>query len=285
MNAKTINLLTIVLGLWMSTSVAEAQVNQKWFHDLPSAQQAARKKGLPILIHFSATWCMPCQKMESNVLNQKVVKDFFGKNFIACKIDGEVYPELLDRYRIQTYPTDIVLNSKGQEIKRSQGDLDIVNYVQFVKTVVPPQQAQPKPRVIAAAPPKTIETGLDGFCPVTLKRSRKWVKGRAGLTSNFKGIQYRFVSQEVLDEFTANPASFAPKLLGCDPVVLAESHRAIPGQTRYGAFFDEKLFLFSNSENRTRFKKNPLEFTRIQHAVKTEDIIRTAIKPKESNPS
>lgn len=280
-NVFKLTIIAIGLSLTGSASVAQAQSEQTWFHDLSTAQRVAKEKNLPILVHFSATWCMPCQKMESAVLNQHVVKDYFGKNLIACKIDGDKYPELLSKYQIETYPTDILLDTTGREIKRNQGDLDIVDYVQFVKAAGPPQS----PRQILVYKPTTIETGLDGYCPVTLKRDRQWLRGKREFTAEHKGIRYHFMSKEICDSFKDHPETYAPKLLGCDPVILTETHRAIPGYTKYGAFFDEKLFLFSNAENRTRFKKNPLEFTRTQHVLKADEIIRTAIKPKESTES
>ena len=268
----------------LTPTVANAQTEQTWFHDLPSAQRVAKEKNLPLLVHFSAKWCIPCQKMEGSVLNQRVVKGFFGKQLIACKIDGDVYPELLTRYGIETYPTDLVLDPRGKELQRNQGDLNIVDYVEFVQAVIPKPAPETKPQTLIAKKPK-LGLGLDGYCPVTLKRSRKWTKGKPKFKANYKGIDYQFQSQKILDSFNSAPAEFAPKLLGCDPVVLTESHRAIPGFTKYGAFFDEKLFLFSSAENRTRFKKNPLEFTRTRHVLKADDIIRTAIQPKGSSSS
>ena len=280
MNSRN-SLRTLTTGfalVCLTANFANAQTYQTWFHDLASAQQVAKQKNLPVLVHFSAKWCIPCQKMEGNVLSQRVVKDFFGEKLIACKIDGDVHPELLARYQIETYPTDLVLDPLGHELQRNQGDLNIVDYVEFVRAVIPKPARNP----LIAKKPK-FETGLDGYCPVTLKRSRKWTKGKPEFTAIYKGIDYRFHSQEILDSFNNAPAEFAPKLLGCDPVILTESHRAIPGFTKYGAFFDEKLFLFSSAENRTRFKNNPLEFTRTRHVLKADDIIRTAIKPKESS--
>ena len=42
----------------------------------------------------------------------------------------------------------------------------------------------------------------------------------------------------------------APRLIGCDPVVFSETERAIPGSTRFGAYFEGDLFLFVSSATR-----------------------------------
>jgi len=48
--------------------------------------------------------------------------------------------------------------------------------------------------------------------------------------------------------------------------------KAVTGSIRYGAFFDERLYLFRSPENRDQFKKNPLKFTRIRSALKADQI-------------
>ena len=69
-----------------------------------------------------------------------------------------------------------------------------------------------------------------------------------------------------------NPSVYAPQDLGCDPIVLTADHKAVTGSIRYGAFFDQRLYLFRSAENRDYFKQNPLKFTHIRSAVKADQI-------------
>jgi YHS domain-containing protein len=72
--------------------------------------------------------------------------------------------------------------------------------------------------------------------------------------------------------FEQNPRRYAPQNLGCDPVLLLSDQRAISGRIQYGAFFDGNLYLFRSEDNRALFRKNPLRYTRIRHAVRVEEI-------------
>ena len=81
-----------------------------------------------------------------------------------------------------------------------------------------------------------------------------------------------------LVEFRNNPESFAPKLLGCDPVILWETDRAVAGSVEYGAFFDGELYLFKTEERRKQFKANPSRFNRLQHALKADQIEQTVMR-------
>lgn len=114
--------------------------------------------------------------------------------------------------------------------------------------------------------------GLEGFCPVRLHQSREWVLGRPELTAEHRGMVYRFASEQEREAFLADPAKYAPQNLGCDPVLLYSLQRAVAGDIQYGAFFDNQLYLFRSLDNKNEFKKNPLKFTRIRHAIRPQSI-------------
>jgi YHS domain-containing protein len=60
--------------------------------------------------------------------------------------------------------------------------------------------------------------------------------------------------------------------LGCDPIVLTKEGKAIAGRIQYGAFFDQRLYLFKSQENRELFKKSPLQYIEIRSALKADQI-------------
>ncbi|MBL8818670.1 MAG: hypothetical protein JNL58_21765, partial [Planctomyces sp.] len=107
---------------------------------------------------------------------------------------------------------------------------------------------------------------------------RQWVRGQDELSDSYRGVKYYFSNSESLKAFQKDPGRFAPRNFGCDPVVLVDSNRAITGKIQYGAFFDNQLFLFETAENRTEFKKNPLKFTKIRHAIRIQDVEGTRIR-------
>ena len=68
----------------------------------------------------------------------------------------------------------------------------------------------------------------------------------------------------------------APRLLGCDPVTLAENDVAVRGSTQFGAFYDGALFLFESADSRTKFRKAPTRYSQLKHVVKPEDVKKVA---------
>lgn len=134
--------------------------------------------------------------------------------------------------------------------------------------------AQPAKIVAKVDEAKSNGSGpaLDGYCPVTLRNSRSWKKGKPDYSFDYDDQTYYFQTASDLAAFKANPGRYSPKLLGCDPVVLSETDLATPGSTKFGAFFDGELYLFKSPETRARFKSDPLRYSRVRHVLKPGDL-------------
>ena len=257
----------------------------EWQSDLAVAQARAAELNVPLLLHFSADWCVPCKRMEATVLHDSSLLAIFDQEIVACKIDGTVNPHLLSNYQVSSYPSDVILSPDGQVLKRSSGVVDLDTYANLLRTTASAYRPEPVVKREPATQPEATKVvkGLGGYCPVTLSEKRKWKKGDAELKFEFKGITYYMVSERELEEFTKSPFKYAPRMLGCDPVVLTETSRAVPGKTRYGAFFDDQLFLFSTSENRSRFREKPLQYTKFRHALKIDQILKVVRNPQATD--
>lgn len=115
-------------------------------------------------------------------------------------------------------------------------------------------------------------TGLRGFSPVALVTNRRWVRGEARFASDYKGFIYYMASSAELEQFRESPDRFAPQVLGCDPVILDITDRAVPGDIRFAAFFDDELYLFVSDKSRQAFKDDPERFVRTKHVLKVDEL-------------
>jgi YHS domain-containing protein len=236
-------------------------------------------------------------QMERNVLNTRKVLDQISSSAVAVKVNIDKHPELANRFGVDHFPTDVFIEPNGSRLLVSTGKRTVDEYAEMIgrmstrytdknNALMAKRGEQKAPAAAkvastddAEAPVETASTDamLRGYCPVTLWNRRKWVKGSPQFSREYKGQTYWMSSNSELKEFDENPGRYAPQLLGCDPVLLSKDDRAVPGNTRYGAFYDDELFLFSTDANRKQFKANPDRFIR-EKVVLNVDQLETVVR-------
>jgi thiol-disulfide isomerase/thioredoxin/YHS domain-containing protein len=139
-----------------------------------------------------------------------------------------------------------------------------------------PKQDIPVAAGTGVADSSAMLLAMDGYCPVTLRATRAWKPGSSEIFFEHDGQIFFFTAAQKRDEFKANPGRFAPRHLGCDPVVLAHSDVAVRGSVKFGAFYEGELYLFESADSRAKFRKDPARYARLQHALKPEDVKKIA---------
>jgi YHS domain-containing protein/thiol-disulfide isomerase/thioredoxin len=270
----------------MCAFVTDVTAGEGWYSSYDEARQVSQRDGVPLLVHFHASYCGPCRQMNSVVFSQPDIQRQLRDGIAAVEIDIDHRRDLTEQFGVQTVPCDfIVMPGQAPQMlnagfKSAPAYRDLLQGVaargaQIVK-VAPPKITAPE--VVDEKPVTQPLVGLDGFCPVELMKNRKWISGTDKFTEAYRGIVYRFSSEEARGEFGREPRKFSPQNLGCDPVTLFADQQAIAGQIKYGAFFDNQLFLFESQENRSTFKENPLKYGRIRHALKVDDLTSRRIQ-------
>ena len=75
-----------------------------------------------------------------------------------------------------------------------------------------------------------------------------------------------------MKQFEASPEKYAPKLHGCDPVVLNSLGTPLPGSIALGAVVNGDLYFFASETSRELFKKNPNQFLKADQLVRGEEL-------------
>ncbi len=272
----------LLLALAACSGTAQLKASEGWYDTYEDAVEAARQNGVPLLIHFHASYCGPCRQMNSQVFSQADVQRQLRNGVAAVEVDVSQRPDLAAQFGASTIPRDVVVYDGQDPETLGMGFKSKLAYLSLLRNVSAKGQrlksaiAATKPTVESTEPGVTTEleeiVGLEGFCPVELIRDRKWTSGKKEISETYRGVTYYFSSQAMLKEFRRNPRKYTPQNLGCDSVVLYAEQRAVTGKIKYGAFFDNELFLFETQTNRREFKDNPLKYARIRHAIKVDQI-------------
>lgn len=113
-------------GGYTSYSKDNNHSNQmNWLKSYSEAVALSQSTSKPIVILFTGTgWCPACMKLERTVLNHPEFSKGVGQKFVFLKAEFPDYSEsavmaspykpLLDRYKINAFPTIVVINANGQ---------------------------------------------------------------------------------------------------------------------------------------------------------------------------
>src|SRR4029077_806073 len=84
-----------------ATSKRPLTAKEVWGHDYAQARRQAKKLNRPVLLHFHATWCGPCQQMERDVLNSARVLNELNARCVAIKVDCDQNPTLVQQFGVE----------------------------------------------------------------------------------------------------------------------------------------------------------------------------------------
>lgn len=106
---------------------------EAWLADLSKAQVQAKAEDKVVLMDFTGSdWCPACMRFNKEVLNSSVFRKYADKNVVVIEVD---FPQnkpqsdelkknnaaLQDQFKVDAFPTLIVLDQEGKEIGRQVG--------------------------------------------------------------------------------------------------------------------------------------------------------------------
>lgn len=120
-------LASFTVGVASLAAPAFANTLEGWSTDLDKALADAKAAKKSVLVEFTGSdWCPPCIAMRKNVFSTKEFVQAASKNFILVELDfpkadkelADKNKPLAEKYKIEGFPTVILLDSEGKEFNR-----------------------------------------------------------------------------------------------------------------------------------------------------------------------
>jgi YHS domain-containing protein/thiol-disulfide isomerase/thioredoxin len=289
MQRVAIGLILCVVAVLGVAAVIPAQRRSPrtaWHTDFEKAAAESKRLSRPLLVHFHAEWCEPCKQMDREFLGKSGFVQQLGSRIVAVKVDSDEREDLVERFDVDSLPCDVFLAPSGRILEKHSGYQKKKNYLariarvtaQWSKSHRPdtqPRRGSPRGNALVSQRKNEPFIGLGGFSPVTLAEQRVWRKGQKEFAFKYQGIEFRMRNREEQAKFRKNPARFAPRLLGCDPVTLWKTDRAVMGRIEFTAVYRGELYLFATDQNRREFRASPPRYIRARHVLRVDQIERS----------
>jgi len=141
--------LILILTLIIPAIITAGNDDLNWTTRLDEARKLAADENKTILLFFTGSdWCGWCKKLVAQVLSKPEFKEFADTDLVLVKLDfpksipmeneqKEYNSSLAKEYKIQGFPTIILLNAKGEVLGQTgYQDLTPQAYVQHLKAFI-----------------------------------------------------------------------------------------------------------------------------------------------------
>lgn len=109
---------------------ATAIAKTGWEDDFDKGLAKAKAAGKPALVDFTGSdWCIWCKRLDAEIFSKQEFKDYVKDKFQLVEVDfpqlkplpqkkAEAHEALAKKYKIEGFPTVLVLDGSGKEIGR-----------------------------------------------------------------------------------------------------------------------------------------------------------------------
>lgn len=150
---STLRLVISTLALLIVPTIVDAKDFMPWLENLAEAQQIAASRNQLVMVHFTADWCGPCQRIKKNVYSQRAFAHAVGQEFVPVRIDVGVQPQIAKQFSVSAWPTDLILTPQGQELHRMVSPQTETEYLAILRQIAWRRKSTPHGQVAQSSLP------------------------------------------------------------------------------------------------------------------------------------
>ena len=107
----------------------------QWETNPHAASLKARAESKPIMLHFTADWCGPCQNQKRFVFSSPEVVRAIHQHAVPVLVNIDTNKALAEELNVRSIPHDVFLSPDGEVIGRRNSPTDTRNFVSMCKSI------------------------------------------------------------------------------------------------------------------------------------------------------
>jgi len=112
-------LLAFVVASTLQGTVQASEI--PWSTDIEASLQHAAATGKPVLLEFTASWCVYCKRMEKTTFVDPAVVSYVNARYVAVRVDADQHKQLVTDLAIKGLPAVLVVSPDLKIIDRISG--------------------------------------------------------------------------------------------------------------------------------------------------------------------
>jgi len=125
---KLVMTLFAVLAL-VALPLMVSAAEEGWLENIDEGLKQGGTESKIVLVDFTATWCGWCTKLKDEVFSTDEFKKAAGAKLVLVAIDADKNRELVDKYKVEGFPTILFLDTDGREVNRIVGFRDLQGFL------------------------------------------------------------------------------------------------------------------------------------------------------------
>jgi protein disulfide-isomerase len=194
----------------------------KWTAEIDEALKLSQKYHVPVLLHFSSDHCPPCRLLEQRAFKSNDVIKAVHDDYIPVLVNVDQYRQIAQRYKVEAWPTDILLNSDGEVMHKGVSPQDPNQYVTMLKKGVESHRSHLSLKVEAAktAAPTVIARSQvpQGQTPSANLQVQPFSLTGAQTTVNPSSVANRVAQSPSLQPQSETQTSSSPSANSASPI-------------------------------------------------------------------
>lgn len=256
----------ILLALVILPAPTACSQEIQWSTDLDRALQTSQASGRPILLEFTAAWCVYCKRMEQQTFVDPEVAACINAQFIPVRIDADRHKSLVKKYEVRGLPAMLIVAPDQSVVDRISGfqtAAALLDRLEQHQPAGPPQPQRPADRALVdrTAAPGALPGGAAAAAGQMPQLDLfQGTPAATAAVPQAAPAPFQTVSSTNSQQPDGQATVPAPVFGGVCLVSAVEDRAVVAGSSDFQTVWRERVLYFCTAEHRARFLATPEKY-------------------------